>query len=434
MSADVTLTTVPVLPRVDVPLHLEDKVFETTARAYVGFEEGRGASTQVRLTLLKKVGSDPEAAVGQPLVLDASTFPRAIDLGRLGPNATYALSAEALDATATVLIAERVEWGVGNDRNLASKNLMMGFEPTVSTLSGSTIGFADGIVEDEPLTQARYNMPSGMTLGADGAVYLSDYENRRIRRLDLVADKVSTWATLSHKPIMLTKSPDGSLYATSTDWISNASVSRLYRITAKDTHGYYPGVGPGEQIVYLSGVCLDPQGNLYVSASNAIWRYSTSLQLWEKVATFAAGTNFTSLVATQNALYATVYASSRIYRISLEGQASVETFAGGDTQAVKDGAVATAQLHSPRSLALSGDTLYFSDNGRIRRIKGGMVKTIAGGLPGASFVPPVNGKGSEATFSEYIDGLLVMPDGDLLVADSFNHQIRKLTFVKSSAN
>lgn len=52
-------------------------------------------------------------------------------------------------------------------------------EGIVSTLAGSTLGYADG-----PSDSAQFNGPTGLCLDIAGNVYVADYDNHRIRKID----------------------------------------------------------------------------------------------------------------------------------------------------------------------------------------------------------------------------------------------------------
>jgi len=115
----------------------------------------------------------------------------------------------------------------------------------------------------------------------------------------------------------------------------------------------------------------------------------------------------------------------RILQLLPSGQ--LTTLAGAGSPGFVDGAAATAQFKDPRGLAydVQRKILYVADsqNHSIRRIAvDGTVTTLAGsGRPGN-----LNGLGSSAQFSSSI-GLTLDSSGNLFVADSGNHQIRKVT-------
>lgn len=67
---------------------------------------------------------------------------------------------------------------------------------TVSTLAGSEMGFADG-----PVAAARFNAPCGICTAPDGAIYVADTGNGRIRRIkDGMVTTVVAGSVLSTLP------------------------------------------------------------------------------------------------------------------------------------------------------------------------------------------------------------------------------------------
>lgn len=92
---------------------------------------------------------------------------------------------------------------------------------TVTTLAGSSAGFADGAG-----SSAQFNGPSGVCIDASGNVYVSDYYNNRIRKITS-AGVVTTFA-------------------------------------GSGTAGGANGIGTTAQFYYPSGVGIDGFGNIYV--------------------------------------------------------------------------------------------------------------------------------------------------------------------------
>jgi sugar lactone lactonase YvrE len=116
--------------------------------------------------------------------------------------------------------------------------------------------------------------------------------------------------------------------------------------------------------------------------------------------------------------------------LTLAGSGPVGTVAGG----FADGPAATARLSNPSGVVAGPDgTVFFTDTGnhRVRFLKQGVVGTLAGGdtpadevgLPTGGFA---DGPGPAARF-RYPTGLLRDADGSLLVVDTGNLKLRRVT-------
>lgn len=112
-----------------------------------------------------------------------------------------------------------------------------------------------------------------------------------------------------------------------------------------------------------------------------------------------------------------------IRKIAATGQ--VSTLAGSGVAGASDGAGTAASFNEPRGIAVGYDgTVYVAEFGNhlIRKISPqGVVSTLAGsGRPGDA-----DGMGSAAAF-RVPEGLVVVGDGSVYVADTFNHKIRRI--------
>lgn len=186
------------------------------------------------------------------------------------------------------------------------------------------------------------------------------------------------------------------------------------------------------------GIAVTDEGTVYVAdagESNRIRKITPD----GTVTTFAGGSEgFSDGLATAASfntpsglaldgdgnLFVADTGNNRIRKITSEGQ--VSTVAGDGTAGYKDGPAAQAQFNGPIGIAVDKrGNIYVADayNDRIRLITNdGLVSTVAGkGSPGYS-----DGDRSAAQFDTPC-GIVIANDGSLIVADTGNDRLRKIT-------
>jgi serine/threonine-protein kinase len=271
---------------------------------------------------------------------------------------------------------------------------------TVATLAGTNLsGFSDG-----PGSSALFSYPLGMQIGPTGDIFVADYGNNRIRRIT---------AAGMHYTITLAGSGEAGY--------ENGSVAKFS--------------APNDLI-------QDSTGNIYVSEflNHSIRRISPS-----GVVSTIAGSNVPGFsdglgsearfnqiggITSDGAdLYVTDWGNHRIRRISVipdtkPAQWQVSTVAGSGIPGLKDGFPEQAQFNTPDGISAdSAGNLYVTEHGnsaiRMIRASDRLVITLAGG-PSPGWV---DGDQTRALFNRP-GGIAVMPDGNLLIADTENHRLR----------
>lgn len=201
--------------------------------------------------------------------------------------------------------------------------------------------------------------------------------------------------------------------------------------------GITNGTGTLSQFHNPTGIAIALDGTIYVAdnQNNCIRKITTA----GIVSTFA-GTGVAGLVNgtlttaqffhptgltidLQGTIFVTDLLNSCIRKITTDGV--VSTFAGSGIIGFLDGPGTTARFNSPYGITVDATgNVYVADqsNHRIRKITpAGEVTTIAGSTMGY-----IDGAGTSAQF-KYPTGVILDATGNLIVADTQNNRIRKIT-------
>jgi sugar lactone lactonase YvrE len=307
----------------------------------------------------------------------------------------------------------------------------------VTTLAGSaTPGWLDGTGY-----AARFNSPAGLCLDATGNVYVADTGNHVIRRIDTngVVTTVAGSGSPGYQNGVGTNAqfnvPVGICVGANGDiFVADRQNRRIRRVTPAGVVSTFSGSGatgtddgpPGiATFAFISHMTKDPAGNLYVGSAGAIRKIATN-----GVVT-SIGLSQTSMAydpspAAEGSTNLWIV-SSYIYVDQIVSGVGESTYAGSAPPGFADGPLLSAKFpqypDNNRSIVrdLSG-SLYVSDPARIRRLRpDGQVTTWAGsGVYGYQ-----NGPGIIARFSNPA-GVASDTMQTIYVADSSNHRVRKI--------
>jgi trimeric autotransporter adhesin len=272
----------------------------------------------------------------------------------------------------------------------------------ITTIAGNGVPGCSG--DGGKAMSAQLHSPDGVAVDLKGNIYIADLSNYRIRKVTpdgAIATVAGNGADDSGKatsarlrlPHGVTVDSAGNLY------IADTGYNRIRKVT------------PAGVITIIAG---DGLGGFYGDGGKAA---SAKLDCPDNVAVDSAGN-----------LYIADTDNHRIRKITPSG--AIATVAGNGTIGFSGdgGQAASAQLNFPSGVAVdSAGSLYIADswNHRIRKITpAGVITTIAGkGAFGYS------GDGGQATSAQLNvpRGVAVDSIGNLYIADSWNHRIRKVT-------
>lgn len=292
--------------------------------------------------------------------------------------------------------------------------------------------------------KSRFFNPKGMAMDSIGNIYIADDYNNSIKKISpegevsyVIAPNGGTVPFSRPQDIVI--DAEGNLIVSDP---SNYLIKKITLGTGDPEVAVLAGSGssilmdgPADQAGFLwpNSLGMDAAGNIYVGDLYAIRKISPSGEVTTLAGSSEPGfLDGNGLAARFNVVwgidvddagqvYVADFANHSIRKVTPEGD--VTTLAGTGFNGNNDGPGATASFHYPEDVALAMDgSVYVADgiNSVIRKIApDGFTSTLAGknytpytvAAPGPE---PINGDGAHATFSR-LRGLLVKPDGDLLV-------------------
>ncbi|MGH9766282.1 MAG: SMP-30/gluconolactonase/LRE family protein [Blastocatellia bacterium] len=188
--------------------------------------------------------------------------------------------------------------------------------------------------------------------------------------------------------------------------IANSALPDFFGVAVDDEDQVFLSDGTGDNIRRINS-----DGSLRTIASGLD---TPSGLVFERGRWFGAGSLIVANTGAHTIVWIDLGTGSPGFVIGAPGQSG---FADGDAD--------QARFNGPIGVAVNKDGVVFvadTYNDRIRAIEDGRVRTIAGGAePGFR-----DGRGDEARFDTPC-GIAVNTDGSLLVADTGNHRIRRVT-------
>lgn len=275
----------------------------------------------------------------------------------------------------------------------------------ITTVAGSGTPSFSG--DGGPAVSAGIRSDWGVALDSSGNLFIADSGNGRIRRVDAVTGIITTVAGNTGSA-----GDGGPATAAALNYPYGVAVDITGNMFIADTHNQrIRKVAPGGQITTVAG------NGSYGFSGDGGPATSATFRDPSGVAVDGAGNLF---VADQ--------ANCRIRKVTPGG--TITTVAGNGTVGFSgDGGPATsASLRGPASVAVDrAGNLFIADtyNERIRKVApDGTITTVAG-----SGATDFSGDGGPATSAGFRDpcGVAVDGAGNLFVADTSNHCIRKVT-------
>ena len=283
---------------------------------------------------------------------------------------------------------------------------------TISTATGTGV-FGYNAGDGGPATEARVNLPLGLAIG-DGVLYIADFFNSRVRAVG-PDGIIRTFAGSGSAGFGGDGGPAGDAKI-SPRGLARSKEGTVYIVDGNNNR--IRAVGANGNISTFAGNGVFGVGDDGVPATSAPFGGVSAVVVAEDGAVFIAE-------------------GARVRRVGLDGL--ISTVAGsatpGATGAGDGGPAINSRLGFPSSLAFGPDgSLYISEasSNRIRKVDtNGIISTVAGS--GALGFGGDDGPATEAKLN-YPQGVAIGPDGALYISDTGNNRIRRVELAAPGAS
>lgn len=319
----------------------------------------------------------------------------------------------------------------------------------VLTIAGASAGFADGT-----RSTAQFNFPTLMDVAPDGVLYVADFYNHRVRKVQpggIVttlagsatngnADGQGTAAQFN-SPTGIAVDASGNVFVADygNHLIRKVTPAGLVSTLAGSTLGFADGQGSAAKFSSPHDVAVDAAGNVFVAdRDNQRIRKISPSGMVSTVAGLSQGSadgvgSDARFYNPHGLFYDTtgnrlLIADTYNYRVRALDVATgnVTTVAGLATQGYEDGPVATARFRWVTDIVSdSSGNIFICDSSshKIRKLSGGVVSTLAGSQLRNSYA---DGPGRTVAAFNTPWGIAVNSSGYVFVGDYYNHKVRAI--------
>jgi streptogramin lyase len=340
----------------------------------------------------------------------------------------------------------------------------MASDPVVDSVAGT--GAPENNGDRGPALSINIGEPFGVELGPDGALYVTEVRNHRVRRVDLTTGELTTVSGCGRRgysgdggpavdaelnePYEVRFDAGGNLYIVE---MKNHIVRRvdgktrmISTIAGSGRQGFGGDGGPANVALlnHPHSIALDGKGALYIAdiGNHRIRRIDLKTGVIESIAgnsqrrlprdgqaargnpilgpraLYVDGDTLWIALREGHSVWRIDFADGILHHVAGTGEAG---FAGDGGRALE------AKFNGPKGIAVGPNGGVFvvdSENNAVRRIdlQSGLIATVIGGpedFGGA-------GHGGVETQLHQPHGLCIAPDGAIFIGDTLNHRIRRV--------